>query len=504
MTWKHGYFADSGYTFGFYPETMPKRLSWAALIQGHESKKDRFRYLDAGCGQGFSLMMAAAAHPESEFVGVDFLPEHIAHANKLAAQCGLTNVSFIEADFIELNAHSEKLGGFDYAVCHGITTWISPEVKSALFSLIGKVLNPGGVFYNGYNTLPGWLSGVPFQHLVLLGQQGRTGAEALKSAIGSLERLKQAAPSMFNALPGLSLRLESLSTQNASYLVQEYNNQYWSPVFVSKMIGDLDAVKLKYLGTATLPEAYDSVLAAEVRELLNQQTDIATKEQLRDYALNQSFRRDLYVKGISRPWNKELHELVRAYRVAINPLTARPKDDEDFLIKAGGLELKGERKFYGRILKNLDKGPLTVGELIDLEKQSSEKNGVISALSMLMYMGWVVLFDPQKQPHSKSCNEGLISAVNQGAPYRYASAPFSGSAVPMADTEWILLTKANENRLKDYSARDFRQEIQQRGLGIQKDGQLLIKEDEIEAELSALTQNFKSIKLPFIKLMGGI
>ena len=33
MNWKHGYYADSGYTFGFYAETMPWRLHWAALLQ---------------------------------------------------------------------------------------------------------------------------------------------------------------------------------------------------------------------------------------------------------------------------------------------------------------------------------------------------------------------------------------------------------------------------------------------------------------------------------------
>jgi hypothetical protein len=32
MNWKHGYYADSGYTYGYYSETSPLRLAWAALI----------------------------------------------------------------------------------------------------------------------------------------------------------------------------------------------------------------------------------------------------------------------------------------------------------------------------------------------------------------------------------------------------------------------------------------------------------------------------------------
>jgi hypothetical protein len=34
MDWKHGYFADNGYTFGYYREMAPCYLAWAALLQG--------------------------------------------------------------------------------------------------------------------------------------------------------------------------------------------------------------------------------------------------------------------------------------------------------------------------------------------------------------------------------------------------------------------------------------------------------------------------------------
>ncbi|MFN5746076.1 MAG: class I SAM-dependent methyltransferase, partial [Methylococcaceae bacterium] len=146
--WNHGYYVDSVYTFGYYPETMPVRLHWASLINDHITPTRQFRYLDAGCGQGFNLIMAAAAHPDSDFVGLDFLPEHIAHATRLARCCGLTNVRFIEADFVDLADDPAALGSFDYAICHGVSSWVAPEVKRGLYRLIGQVLKPGGVFYN--------------------------------------------------------------------------------------------------------------------------------------------------------------------------------------------------------------------------------------------------------------------------------------------------------------------------------------------------------------------
>ena len=111
MDWKRGYFAEAGYTYGYYEETMPSRLYLAALLQGYLAPRESFRYLDAGCGQGFNLIVAAINHPDSEFVGIDFMPEHIAHGRALAARLKLNNISFIEADFTELAQRSTNPTG---------------------------------------------------------------------------------------------------------------------------------------------------------------------------------------------------------------------------------------------------------------------------------------------------------------------------------------------------------------------------------------------------------
>ncbi|MGY8905539.1 MAG: class I SAM-dependent methyltransferase [Burkholderiales bacterium] len=103
MDWKHGYFAESGYTYGFYPEVSPARLGWIASLKGLREPGNQFRYIDMGCGQGLGLLILAAAYPDAEFVGIDFMPEHIAHARNLAKRAGLTNVKLIEGDFLALN-----------------------------------------------------------------------------------------------------------------------------------------------------------------------------------------------------------------------------------------------------------------------------------------------------------------------------------------------------------------------------------------------------------------
>jgi SAM-dependent methyltransferase len=200
MDWKHGYFADNGYTFGYYREMAPCYLAWAALLQGVVAPTRNFRYVDLGCGQGLGLILQAACHPESEFVGVDFMPSHIAHARRLAQAGGISNVRFIEGDFTALQNDPSALvdatgapldGQTDYVVAHGIASWVSPSVRASLWALAGRLLKPGGLHYTSYNTEPGWLAAKPFQHLVMLRQgQGRTGAQALRSGMDTFRRAR--------------------------------------------------------------------------------------------------------------------------------------------------------------------------------------------------------------------------------------------------------------------------------------------------------------------------
>lgn len=506
MNWKHGYYADSGYTYGHYPETMPARLRWAALIQGHQCPTGRFRYLDAGCGQGLNLIIAAACHPDSEFVGIDFLPEHIAHARMLATQCGLSNVRFIEGDFVELAKQPESLGEFDFAVCHGITTWIAPSVKQALFQLIGQVLKPGGVFYNSYNTYPGWLGAVPFQHLVLLEQRSKPGALALRTAQQHMSRLKSEAQGFFAALPGLQARLDMMEKQDPAYLVQEYNNLFWQPVFVTQMMDEMSASKLSYLGTATLAEAYDAILQPDIRALLAEQTSPSVREQLRDYAVNQSFRRDLYAKGLSKPWRVDQVQQVRDVHVMASTTTARPAEGEPYIIKGGALELKGAHDFYSALLDKVALKPegVSVGSLIDGQPDEFKSN-VVQAVTLLIHGGWLALVSPQAKPiDCRKANQAMARAAVAGAPYRYVIAPKIGSSVILTETDWALLQatfeKTDGNKRVDHAIAI----LTSMGKGLGRDGQP-ITDPAAQRELMAeLAHKFDQTLLPWLRRTGAV
>jgi len=435
MNWKHGYYADSGYTYGYYVEAMPLRLHWAALIQGQLTPTHRFRYVDVGCGQGFNLILAAAAHPDSEFIGIDFMPSHIAHARDLAARCGLSNITFIEADFVTLasdQATVKSLGEFDYVVCHGISTWISQKVKKSLFTLVGSILKPGGLFYNSYNTLPGWLNMAPFQHLVRLLQQNNSGLEAITKAQSLMDTLVKFSP-LGQHFPTLKERVGSLMELDPTYLVQELNNHFWEPVFVSQMIDDLALVKLDYLGTATLSEIFLDTLPPEIAILLENITDPKLKLQMRDYAVYKSFRRDLYVKGILPVWREQLREQILNTRFVADPMVKRPEVDQGYRFSSGLVEVDGNYELCSAIVQQMDvPGGLSLRELNRLNKEFSYSS-LSKMASLLLSGGWLRFY--KDVDFSSSVNKGISNAVIQGAPYHCLSAPRAGSAIYLRDLE---------------------------------------------------------------------
>lgn len=66
---------------------------WLPSLDGVVTKLERgAKVADVGCGHGASTLIMAKAFPKSEFVGIDFHPESIAHAREHAK--GLGNVRF--------------------------------------------------------------------------------------------------------------------------------------------------------------------------------------------------------------------------------------------------------------------------------------------------------------------------------------------------------------------------------------------------------------------------
>jgi arsenite methyltransferase len=98
------------------------------------------RVLDLGSGAGTdSLIAAQMVGEQGRVIGIDMTVEMLAKARSAAAEAGLENVEFVEAEAEQLPFAD---GSFDVVISNGVIDLI-PD-KDAVFGEIYRVLTPGG------------------------------------------------------------------------------------------------------------------------------------------------------------------------------------------------------------------------------------------------------------------------------------------------------------------------------------------------------------------------
>lgn len=99
--------------------------------------------MDVGCGRGAVLLKLAGLFPASRFKGIDLSDDAITHAEREAAERGLTNVAFDAVDVSDF-ATTAKPAAFDF-----VTTFdaIHDQAKPlSVLTGIRRSLRPGGVY----------------------------------------------------------------------------------------------------------------------------------------------------------------------------------------------------------------------------------------------------------------------------------------------------------------------------------------------------------------------
>lgn len=437
-SWSHGYYADEGYEYGYHTETSPSYLQWMCTLQGIDAPKDNFTYLDLGCGQGLSLIFHAALHPDSQFIGVDFMPRHIAHARSLAKRLALRNITFIEADFLDLAKWPDKIGEVDYAVAHGISTWVSKEVRKGMWSLVSKVLKPGGIVYNSYNTYPGWHSASPFQHLVIQLNNHMRGKAAIDLAIRKMSALKDANAVLFEMLPSLDMRIDGMSRSDPAYLVQEYNNTAWQPLYVAEILQEISEYKLDYFGTANVVQLFDASYPPSLLEVINQESSLHMRETIRDFAIGQSFRRDLYAKG-----SLELGKALQINRLGEQALISTQTEliDNENVVEMvyENLTVTFDKATLQGVIDAFGEKGATVNDVQKVLPQFSVRE-VAEIATYLIHNGKLGIRTGYCVDKLKKINHELANAHLDGAPYNYLAFGKTNRVIRLRNADMMLLS----------------------------------------------------------------
>ncbi|WP_223296799.1 class I SAM-dependent methyltransferase [Thiorhodovibrio frisius] len=322
--WTAGYVADIGYTHGYYTELNPARQALPFLNAGLAPPQITHA-CELGFGQGLSVNLHAAA-TGVHWSGTDFNPSQAAFAQTLASAAG-SDAQLFDDSFAELAARDD-LPDFDFIGVHGIWSWISDDNRRVMVDFIRRKLKVGGVLYLSYNTLPGWAAFAPMRHLMTehadaLGAEGQGIVKRIYGAIAFAEQLLATNPLYSRANPQIRERLETMKAHNRHYLAHEYFNRDWHPMHFATLAEWLAPAKLRYAGSAHLLDAIDAInLTPEQQSLLNQIPDPDFRQSVRDFMVNQQFRRDYWVKGAQPLDPLRQAEALRAQRVILT--THRP------------------------------------------------------------------------------------------------------------------------------------------------------------------------------------
>lgn len=511
MTLKHGYFFDRGYTYGAYPEFSPERLAFVALLHGHRplDLNQPFRCLELGCGQGVGLCLQAANYPQAQFLGLDLKAEHIAHARALASGGGLTNAAFALADFNSLEQHQvPDWGEFDIVTAHGVLGWVSPHIGAKLLSAAAAALRPGGFFGVSYNCQPGWLAALPFQATVkqFQGDLG-DGQPALDAAMKLFFELQAAGAIYLQAQPNLASRLEMMAGQDPAYLLHEYNHSDWQPQYADQVIIQAASHDLEFLGSATLPDGFAGLLPEAFRRLLSQQSEPDRRELVRDLLINQSFRRDVYVKGRDLLWSGEVNQRLRSLELIPQSPPQEPRGGEAYTFQLGWGEVRGHASWFDACLRCLHEGPCTIGALEQHLRQSGQPTPVpelLQNIALLLHQGLIALRPPPRDPTpAQRFNRYLASLVAEGGPYRSLASPASGNLIALSDPQMLLLHAALRGCQGEALATALGQNLSQLQRSLRKEGQPL-QDDALRQEIASIAAGFERETLPLLRHLQAI
>jgi SAM-dependent methyltransferase len=285
------YVTDVPYMRAFVRDLSPLTLRLVAALNGFlPPVRDDFAYCELGSAHGDTTATLAAAYPRARFLGVDINPDHIASAHHLVAEGGLDNVRFLERDIPEL----------DFVTAHGVLSWVGPAKRNAMLKFASSRLKHGGLLYMSYNALPGWASVEPLRQLMLDrgAAVGGSSIERAREGLAFAKLLRDAGAAYFTGNPAAKEMLTTMEQMGLPYVVHEYLHAHWVPMYFTQVAAEMAANDLYFVGQLPLHLNYrDLAIPASLAGVFKGVNDRITFESLKDYATNQFFRRDVFVKG---------------------------------------------------------------------------------------------------------------------------------------------------------------------------------------------------------------
>lgn len=363
---------DVPYQGGTVVGTHPEHLAVLGTLFGMKPRDvTSCRVLEIGCALGANLLPMAYSLPDSEFVGIDASARQIEMGRQMAKEYGVTNLKLMAEDVQDIS--SWKNEEFDYIICHGVLTWVPPEVQNAIFAACRALLAPQGIAYISYNALPG------FHLRAGIGEMMRYHARHFE---GAEERVEQAS-ALLNFLVETTGKFAStgqISTYHdvldheatllratpSYYLMHEHLVDDPSAFYLHEFLEMAAPHRLQYLGDASFHTMMLRDLPDDVAKAVNSiaGSQIAL-EQYRDFVVNRTFRRSLVCRDDVELQRHISAEAIRA--CSFRARLAKELDGPWTIQKVGGFTAVVNDEAVVTVLDVLDAAlprPLSFEELL--------------------------------------------------------------------------------------------------------------------------------------------
>jgi SAM-dependent methyltransferase len=437
-----GYVSDVPYRWAYQRELTPLWLYLCQLSAGAVGADPLkpFTSIDLGCGYGVSITLLAAANPHGRFVGVDFLPEHISGARRLADEAGVTNVTFIEASFDALDRFD--LPQFDIATLHGVWSWVPAPVRETIVRFLQAKLKSGGALYVGYNSEPGWTSIAPLRRLMnrFAATVPGTSADRLAASLAFLRGLRDAGGAYFTNNPQASQWLDELEKKDPAYLIHEYLTPNWNVFDPQLVSAEFAPAGLTLVGQATLAAQIEALAIPQAAQAAYRALrDPALRMAFGDFLVDQRFRRDLFMRNPVRPTRDTFFAAVRGLWFGL----IRPRAACPLAVSKPKLEMQLDAWLYDPILDALANGVQSVAALeARLAPAGISIERLLPALILLTEVDYVLpALSPDLAaaalPGTTRFNAVAARLGRDGRPIPLAS-PVFGSAFQLAPPELSL------------------------------------------------------------------
>jgi methyltransferase-like protein/SAM-dependent methyltransferase len=247
------------------------------------------RVLDLGCASGSNIMPMAAEYPDAQFVGIDLSEAQIRRGQDLIGRAGLKNIVLRAQSIADFGASAEP---FDYIICHGVFSWIPPDIRASLLKLVRQNLSPHGLAVMSYNTMPGWGAVRSLRDIMLYHTAAfATPAEKVSQARALLQFILDSQGD-FN-IPYrtfLAQEIDLLKAANPNYFFHEYLEEHNQPFYLHEVVEMAAQEQLAYVGDTDMPSMFLGNYAPHVGKLLAGTNDPVRIEQYLDFVTNRRFR----------------------------------------------------------------------------------------------------------------------------------------------------------------------------------------------------------------------